>query len=146
MNIAEAAQAMHKIIGQAMNVHNEYHSGLLESAYEAALCYVLQQDGINVQRQVFLPLYWHDVKLEQSYRLDMVVANEVIVELKAVKNIDVSHRVQLFNYMNITHLSYGMILNFGGSSLYSECYHRDHSTREIKRIFPGSINPSTNES
>ena len=61
------------IAGEAMRVHRKYHSGLLESAYEAALKYLLEQKGYKVEQQVSLPMYWDDVQLDQTYRMDLVV-------------------------------------------------------------------------
>ena len=87
------------ITGEAMRVHRKYKPGLLESAYEAALKYLLEQKGYTVERQVFLPIYWDDVKLDQDYRMDLVVNGNIIIELKAVKHIDTPHRLQLWNYM-----------------------------------------------
>ena len=115
------------ITGEAMKIHRKWHSGLLESAYEAALKYLLEQKGFKVERQKFLPIYWDDVKLDQDYRLDLV-------ELKAVNFVDKSHRRQLFNYMHLTHTEYGMLINFGGDSLFSEWYRRSPMTGEIDKI------------
>ena len=98
-----------EITGEAMLVHRRYHNGLLESAYEAALKYLLELKGYKVERQVFLPMYWDDVKLDQTYRMDLVVNNEIILELKVVKFVDKEHRRQLFNYMHLTHMPYGML-------------------------------------
>jgi len=64
-----------------MKVHSKYHAGLLESAYEAALKYLLEQQGYKVERQALLPVYWDDVKLDQTYRMDLVVNGNVIIEL-----------------------------------------------------------------
>lgn len=111
------------ISGFAMKVHNKFGYGLLESAYEAGLEYLLKQKGYKVERQVYLPMYWDDVKLEQSYRMDLVVNDNIILELKAMAHVDSDHRRQLWNYMNLTHLPYGMLINFS-NSLYSEWYHR----------------------
>ena len=111
------------ISGLAMKVHNKFGYGLLESAYEAGLEYLLKQKGYKVERQVYLPMYWDDVKLEQSYRMDLVVNDSIILELKAMAHVDSDHRRQLWNYMNLTHLPYGMLINFS-NSLYSEWYHR----------------------
>ena len=122
------------ITGEAMLVHRRYHNGLLESAYEAALKYLLELKGYKVERQVFLPMYWDDVKLDQTYRMDLVVNNEIILELKVVKFVDKEHRRQLFNYMHLTHMPYGMIVNFGGDSLFSEWYRRDQLTGEIEKV------------
>ena len=123
-----------EITGEAMKIHRKWHSGLLESAYEAALKYLLEQKGFKVERQKFLPIYWDDVKLDQDYRLDLVVNDNIILELKAVNFVDKSHRRQLFNYMHLTHTEYGMLINFGGDSLFSEWYRRSPMTGEIDKI------------
>ena len=123
-----------EITGEAMKIHRKWHSGLLESAYEAALKYLLEQKGFKVERQKFLPIYWDDVKLDQDYRLDLVVNDNIILELQAVNFVDKSHRRQLFNYMHLTHTEYGMLINFGGDSLFSEWYRRSPMTGEIDKI------------
>ena len=122
------------IAGEAMRVHRKFHCGLLESAYEAALKYLLEQKGYTVERQKFLPMYWDDVQLDQSYRLDLVVNDNIIIELKAVNFVDKNHRRQLFNYMHLTHTEYGMIINFGAESLFSEWYRRDPISGDIEKI------------
>lgn len=124
----------HDITGVAMRVHSKYKPGLLESAYEAALKYLLEQKGYPVERQVYLPIFWEDVQLDQTYRMDLVVDGDIIVELKAVSHIDTQHRRQLWNYMNLTHMPYGMLINFGAESLYSEWYHRDENSGDIEKI------------
>lgn len=135
-----------EITGEAMRVHRKYHGGLLESAYEAALKYVLEQKGYKVERQVFLPIFWDDVQLDQTYRMDLVIndrsateetlgsSKNIIVELKAIKHVDTEHRRQLWNYMNITHQPYGMLINFSPDGLYSEWYHRDAISGDIDKI------------
>ena len=123
-----------EIVGFAMKVYNTYRPGLLENAYEAALDYLLNQNGHHSVRQVYLPIYWENVQLDQNYRMDMVVDGKIIVELKAVSNVIHAHRKQLFNYMNLTHMPYGMIINFSDNILYSEWYERDSTTGEITRI------------
>ena len=123
----------HDITGEAMLVHSEYHEGLLESAYEAALSYLLKQKGYTVEKQVYLPMYWKDIRLEQHYCMDLVVNNDIIIELKAIKNIAKLHRQQLFNYMHLTHKPFGMVMNFGAESFYSEWYHR-HEDGTIEKI------------
>ena len=137
MNLTEEHNLKYKffsdITGAAMKVHSKYHAGLLESAYEAALKYLLEQQGYKVERQVFLPVYWEDVKLDQSYRMDLVVNGNIILELKAINFVDKEHRKQLFNYMNLTHCPYGMLLNFGPKGLFSEWYQR-YEDGQIERI------------
>ena len=121
------------ITGVAMKVHSKYHGGLLESAYEAALKYLLEQQGFKVERQVELPIYWDEIKLDQRYRMDLVVNDNIILELKAVNFVDKEHRKQLFNYMNLTHVPYGMLINFGPKGLFSEWYVR-HSDGDIEKV------------
>lgn len=122
------------ITGKAMEVHRKYHSGLLESAYEAALKYLLEKEGYKVERQKMLPIFWEDIQLDQFYRMDLVINDNLILELKAVSYIETQHRRQLWNYMNLTHSPYGMLINFGSDSLFSEWYYREPSSGNIEKI------------
>ena len=137
MNLIEEHNKKYKffsdITGVAMKVHSKYHSGLLESAYEAALKYLLELQGYKVERQVELPIYWEDVKLDQKYRMDLVVNDNIILELKAVNFVDKEHRKQLFNYMSLMHVPYGMLINFGPKGLFSEWYER-YPDGEIEKV------------
>ena len=123
-----------EITGIAMKVHRKYHPGLLESAYEAAMKYLLELQNYKVERQVYLPIYWDNVLLDQTYRMDLVVNDNIILELKAINYVDKEHRHQLWNYMHLTHMQYGMLINFGTSSLFSEWFERDPKTGEIRKI------------
>ncbi len=138
MNLIEEYNKKYKffvdITGVAMKVHSKYKPGLLESAYEAAMKYLLELDGYKVERQVYLPIFWDSVQLDQTYRMDLVVNDDIIVELKAVKFVDKEHRHQLWNYMHLTHKPYGMLINFGSESLFSEWFERDPLTGEISKI------------
>ena len=121
------------ITGVAMKVYNKYHPGLLESAYEAAMKYLLEQDEYKVERQKFLPIFWDGVQLDQTYRMDLVINDNIIVELKAVSFADKEHRRQLWNYMNLTQVPYGMLINFGPYRLFSEWYVR-YDNGEIEKV------------
>lgn len=138
MNILDEYQKkyafFHDITGVAMKVHAKYKPGLLEGAYEAALKYLLTQKGYTVQQEVLLPIYWDDVKLDKTYRMDLVVNNNIIIELKAISFIDTPQRKQLINYMNLTHMQYGMLINFGSQKLYSEWYKYDQETGAIIKV------------
>ncbi len=122
------------ITGEAMKVHRKFKPGLLESAYEAALKYLLELKGYQVERQVFLPIYWDDVQLDQTYRMDLVINGNVIAELKAVNHTDEQHVRQLWNYMRITRQPYGMLINFGSQHLYSAWYEQDLTTGHIQQV------------
>ena len=125
-----------EITGIAMKVYNKYHYGLLESAYEAAMKYLLEKEGFKVDRQVFLPIYWENIQLDQTYRMDLVIDEKIIVELKSVKFISDEHRKQLKNYLYITHTKYGMLINFSPERIYSEWYERDtDGTIERVKLF-----------
>jgi len=124
-----------EITGVAMKVYNKYKSGLLESAYEAAMKYLLENSGYTVESQVYLPMYWDDVKLDKSYRMDLVINGNIIVELKSVVFVETQHRRQLWNYMRLTHIPYGMLINFGNDkNLFSEWYYYDSDEDTIDRV------------
>ena len=126
-------EPMKTITGVAMKVHAKFRSGLLESAYEAAMDYLLRKDGHTVERQKMLPIYWDDVRLDQDYRMDLVI-DGIICELKAVSHTTDEHVRQLWNYMHLTHTEYGMLINFGSERLYSAWYRRDPLTHEIGKV------------
>jgi len=123
-----------EITGIAMKVYNKYRPGLLESAYEAALKYLLEQNGYTVERQKNLPIYWEQVQLDQTYRMDLVINGNIIIELKAVNFVDKNHRRQLWNYMHLTHVQYGMLINYGPDRLYSEWFERNPVSDEIVKV------------
>ncbi|MDZ8106778.1 MAG: GxxExxY protein [Nostoc sp. DedQUE12a] len=100
------------IIGCGMRVHTALGPGLLESAYEECLYYELRKKGLNVGKQVPLPLIYEEVKLDCVYRLDLIVENKVIIEVKSVESINPIHSVQLLTYLKLTNCKLGLILNF----------------------------------
>jgi GxxExxY protein len=100
------------IIGCALRVHKALGPGLLESAYEACLCYELTRSNLKVEQQKGLPLVYQDVKLECGYRVDLLVENKVIVELKAVESISPLHSAQVLTYLKLSHCKLGLIINF----------------------------------
>jgi len=101
-----------KIIGAAIEVHRHVGPGLLESVYEALLAYELGQQGLAVERQKALPLTYKGLSFEEGYRLDLVVAGTVIVELKCVDAILPIHEAQLLSYLKLTGLKTGLLINF----------------------------------
>ena len=101
-----------QVIGLCIEVHRVLGPGLLESAYEAALAYELAAAGVSFQKQVDLPLDYKGVKLECGYRLDFIIAGELIVELKAVQEILPVHKAQLLTYLKLNEKSLGLLINF----------------------------------
>ena len=101
-----------KVIGAAMEVHKELGAGLLESAYEYCLKAELERQGLQVKTQVDLPLYYKGYETGKSYRIDMLVEDKIIVELKAVDSILPIHEVQLVTYLKLTNMALGLLINF----------------------------------
>ncbi len=101
-----------KIIGCAIEVHKVLGPGLLESAYQECLLYELEKSGLNVQKQKPLPLIYKDMKLETGYRLDLIVENKVIIEIKSVETINDIHVAQLLTYLKLSGCRLGLLMNF----------------------------------
>jgi GxxExxY protein len=101
-----------KIIGAAIEVHNYWGPGLLESIYEKSLAHELALRGVNVKRQVRLDLKYKDLILDDEFILDLVVEGKVVVELKVVKELAPIHEAQLITYMKLTDCKVGLLLNF----------------------------------
>ena len=95
-----------------MKVHTALGPGLLESAYETCLLYELEKLGLPVQRQVLIPLRYQDLTIENGYRIDLVVGDRVVVELKALETILPVHRAQLLSYLRLGGFKLGYLLNF----------------------------------
>jgi len=101
-----------KIIGAAIEVHKELGPGLMESAYEECLCHELRLRGVGFERQLPLPVEYKGLKLECGYRLDVVVEDAVILELKCVERVLPVHVAQLMTYLKMTGKRVGLIINF----------------------------------
>jgi len=101
-----------KIIGSAIEVHKALGPGLLESVYEECLCYELNKSGLTFNRQVQLPVVYKEVKLDLGFRLDIIVEDSVIVEIKAVEKLMPIHEAQLLTYLKLADKSLGLLLNF----------------------------------
>ncbi|MGE3314664.1 MAG: GxxExxY protein [Planctomycetaceae bacterium] len=100
------------IIGAAIEVHKELGPGLLESVYEHCLCRELSIHGICFQRQVDLPVCYKGISLACGYKMDIVVAESVIVEVESVGTIDPIHEAQLLTYLRLTQMKVGLLINF----------------------------------
>ena len=107
------------IIGAAIAVHRALGPGLLESAYEACLAYELVDRGLSVERQKALPVVYRGVKVDCGYRIDLLVENVVIVELKAAERLDPIHEAQLLSYLKLSGCKVGLLINFNVKILKS---------------------------
>lgn len=101
-----------EVIGAAIEVHKTLGPGLLESAYEECLCHELTLNKIRYNRQKPLPVEYKDVNLDCGYRLDLVVENRLIVELKACESLLPIYEAQLLTYLKLTNIKVGLLINF----------------------------------
>ncbi len=107
----------YKIRGAIFEIYNTVGPGLLESVYEAALYYELKKEGLKVERQIEVPFLYKDVKLDVAYRLDLIIEDKVIVELKSVTDFSSLHFKQLTTYLRLTNLKLGLLVNFNTSNM-----------------------------
>ena len=101
-----------QIIGAAIEVHRHLGPGLLESAYEECLCHELQLRGLSFRRQVNLPVIYKGVALDCGYKMDLVVEDRVVIELKCVESVLGVHHAQLLTYLKLSGKRVGLLLNF----------------------------------
>ena len=101
-----------KIIGAAINVHRVLGLGLLESAYQECLLFELKSLGLNVKKEIALPIVYKDVKLDHGYRIDLLVENKVVIELKTVECLTDVHQAQILTYMKLGNYPLGLLINF----------------------------------
>jgi GxxExxY protein len=110
-------QLTEQIIGAAIEVHRELGPGLLESAYEECFCHELHLRKLAFQRQVDLPIGYKDIKLDCGYRLDVVIDDLVVVELKSIEQILPVQHAQLLTYLRLSGKKVGLLINFNVSVL-----------------------------
>ncbi len=107
----------YKIRGAIFKVYNELGSGLFESVYEKALIYQLKNDGLEVKSQVSIPVYYNKQLLNIGFILDVLVENKVIVEIKSVEELSKVHHKQILNYLRLTNLRLGVLVNFNTDNI-----------------------------
>ena len=95
-----------------MKIHKKLGAGLFESVYEECLFYELKKAGLKVEKQKTLPIVYEELKIENAFRLDLIVEDKVILEIKTVENIYDVHKAQLLTYLKMTNCKLGLILNF----------------------------------
>ncbi len=118
-----------KVINCSIKVHKELGPGLLEKVYEEALCYMLRKEGLKVEKQKELPIFFDGVKLESVYKLDLLVEDKLIIELKSVESLSDIHLAQTLTYLKLGGLKLGLLINFNVSLLKNG----------IKRVINGNL-------
>ena len=116
------------IVNTCYNIHVELGPGLLESVYEEILYYELKSQGLSVDRQRGIPVFWKDIKMDIGFRADLIVENKVVVELKSVELIAPVHPKKLLTYLRLTNLKLGLLINF------NEALIKDGITRVVNGL------------
>ena len=105
------------IIEEGIKIHNDLGPGLLESVYEELLSFRLNKRGFNVRRQVPIPVFYEEVRMDIGFRADLIIDNTVIIEIKSVETIAPVHHKQVLTYLKLTDLSVGLLINFNEALL-----------------------------
>ena len=113
----EDEELTYQIRGCIFNVYNKLGPGLFESVYEAALCYELDKVGLAYKRQLELPVHYEDIILDVAFRIDILVENKVIIEIKSVEELSKVHYKQIITYLKLTSIPLGLLVNFNTDSI-----------------------------
>ena len=108
----EINQINSEIINKSIKVHKELGPGLLESAYKECLCFELIKSGLYIEKEKALPLIYDEVKLDCGYRIDIMVENKVIIEIKSVEMLIDIHMAQILTYLKLANCKIGLLINF----------------------------------
>ena len=123
-------QISNRVIGAALNVHRELGPGMLEGAYKACLMFELLDQGLEVEREKALPITYRGHRLDCGYRLDLLVDNSIVVEVKAVARLDPVHFAQVLSYLRMLKRNVGLLINFNTRWLVRD------GVRRIVNAFP----------
>ena len=107
----------YKIIGLAIEVHKQLGHGLLESAYQECLYYEIMNSGLSVEKQKALPIIYKDIKLDHGYRIDLLIENKIVIELKTVEAFTDVHFAQILTYLKLGNYPLGLLINFDSKIL-----------------------------
>ena len=107
----------YKIIGLAIEVHKQLGPGLLESAYQECLYYEIMNSGLSVEKQKALPIIYKDIKLDHGYRIDLLIENKIVIELKTVEGFTDVHFAQILTYLKLGNYPLGLLINFDSKIL-----------------------------
>lgn len=113
----------YKIIGVALELHRNIGPGLLESTYENALAYDLREIGLNVIQQVPMPFIYKEVRMDVGYRIDLLVENKIVIEVKSIETLATVHYSQVLTYLKLSQMKLGLLINFN-CKLLKEGIHR----------------------
>ncbi len=130
----ECERITERIIGAAIKVHQSLGPGLLENTYEACLCHELAKLRLKVLRQVAMPVHYDGISLDCGYRLDLLVEDSVVVELKAVDKLDRVHEAQLITYLKLGEFPVGLLINFNTRLLKDGIVRRANTKATLRAL------------
>jgi GxxExxY protein len=107
----------YKVIGLAIEVHRQLGPGLLESAYQQCLYYEIKNSGLKVEKEISLPIIYKDLKIDHGYRMDLLVENRLVLELKTVEGFSAVHFAQILTYLKLGNYPLGLLLNYNSTIL-----------------------------
>ena len=119
----------YRIIGLSIDVHRELGPGLLESAYKECLFYEIKNAGFAVEKEKPLPIIYKDIKLDHGYRIDLLVENTLVIELKTVENFTDVHFAQVLTYLKLGNYPLGLLMNFDSKILKNNIKRFIHNTK-----------------
>ncbi|WP_269226249.1 GxxExxY protein [Flavobacterium eburneipallidum] len=118
LEISEELNALsYKIIGLAIEVHRQLGPGLLESAYQQCLFYEIKKAGLKVEKEITLPIIYKEIQLDQGYRIDLLIEDKLVIELKTVENFTSVHFAQLLTYLKLGNYPLGLLINYNSKIL-----------------------------
>ena len=116
--ISEELQSIsYTVIGLAIEVHRQLGPGLLESAYQECLFYEIKKAGLKVEKEITLPIIYKEIRLDQGYRIDLLVEDKLVVELKKVENYTSVHFAQILTYLKLGNYPLGLLINYNSKIL-----------------------------
>ncbi len=121
----------YKIIGLAIEVHRQLGPGLLESAYQECLFYEIKKAGLKVEKEIALPILYKEIKLDQGYRIDLLVENQLVIELKTVEAFTPVHFAQILTYLKLGNYPLGLLINYNSTILKSNIKRFINTNTEI---------------
>ena len=124
----------YKVIGLAIEVHRQLGPGLLESAYQTCLFYELQNAGFKVEKEVTLPIKYKEIKLDQGYRIDLLVEDKLVIELKTVESYTAVHFAQILTYLKLGNYPLGLLMNYNSTILKNNIKRFINTPSDSKRI------------
>lgn len=133
--VQEMNQRLYPILGAVFEVHKTLGRGLEEPIYNEALSMELTTAGIPNESERELPCYYKGRRMKKTYRMDMVCYEDIILEFKSVEQLIPAHREQLFNYMRLTKMPIGVLINFNAPKIIPEKYYFDGATNEVIRFY-----------